>query len=131
MRDRIQSLVSKLFATAGRRDPGALVVLLTEDVALTFGNAPTLHGREAVRDSLEGFFTLIEGMSHEVLGVWIASTVVTVENRVGYVDKFNRKFSYPACDVLKFRDELISDVRIYVDNHDMFAPPPAVEDGAV
>jgi ketosteroid isomerase-like protein len=69
-------------------------------------------------------------MDHRVVGIWQCGDCMTVETRVTYVDVFGRTFSYPGCDLLFLRDGLISEVRIFVDNHELFIPPAAATPAA-
>jgi hypothetical protein len=50
---------------------------------------------------------------------------VTAETRVFYVDVHGREFDCPGCDVFLLRDGALAEVRIFVDNHVLFTPPPA------
>lgn len=121
------ALVEKFFAAADSRQPQSFVRLLTTDVAWTFGNMPTVHGREAVASLLGGFFEHVAEMSHRIVGVWTAAECVTAETRVRYVDRFGRRFEFPGCDVLFYDGELVREVRIFVDNHELFVPPSATD----
>jgi ketosteroid isomerase-like protein len=118
-----EALARKFFAAADSREPVQLVTLLTEDVKWTFGNAPTTVGREPIVQALTPFFEYVTKMDHRIVGIWQCGDCMTVETRVTYVDVFGRTFSYPGCDLLFLRGGLISDVRIFVDNHELFIPP--------
>jgi ketosteroid isomerase-like protein len=119
-----ESLVHEFFRAADARDPQAQGQLLTDDVVWTFGNMPTLRGRVAVMSTLATFFKHVVDMSHRVVGLWRCGECRTVEVRVRYRDQFGRTFEFPACILLFARDTLIHEVRVFVDNHELFLPPP-------
>ena len=123
-----ETLVRNFFAAADAREPARLVELLTEDVRWTFGNAPTTIGREPIVQALTPFFEYVRQMDHRIVGIWHSAECITVETRVTYVDVFGRSFTYPGCDLLFLRDGLFSEVRIFVDNHELFVPPAAPAD---
>jgi ketosteroid isomerase-like protein len=120
-----ETLVRNFFAAADSREPGRLVQLLTEDVSWTFGNAPTTVGRGPIVQALTPLFEYVKQMSHEIVGIWESGDCVTVETRVTYVDMFGRSFTFPGCDILFLREARICEVRIFVDNHELFIPPAA------
>ena len=120
-----EALARQFFATADQREPDQLVRLLTEDVKWTFGNSPKTVGREPVVQALTSFFEYVKQMDHRIVGIWQCGDCMAVETRVTYIDVFGRTFSYPGCDLLFLSDGLISEVRIFVDNHEMFIPPAA------
>lgn len=116
-------LVRRFFRAADSRDAAGFVQVLTPDVRWVFGNAPALHGREAVREALSGFFSYVREMDHEIVGIWESPECITAETRVRYVDQFGRTFSFPGCDLLFLSGNLFREVRIFVDNHELFLPP--------
>jgi ketosteroid isomerase-like protein len=120
-----ETLVRNFFAAADLREPARLVQLLTEDVKWTFGNAPTTVGRDPIVQALTAFFEYVKQMDHRIVGIWECGDCVTVETRVTYVDMFGRSFTFPGCDLLFLRGALVSEVRIFVDNHELFIPPAA------
>lgn len=123
-----EKLIRNFFSAADAREPAQLVRLLTADVSWTFGNSPTTVGREAIVAALTPFFEYVQKMDHRIVGIWESGDCATVETRVTYVDVFGRSFTFPGCDILFLRDGLISDVRIFVDNHELFVPPAAQPD---
>ncbi len=120
-----EALVRNFFAAADSRNPQELTRLLTEDVAWTFGNWPTTRGRQAVIDALTPFFSHVVEMRHRIVGIWQCGDCITAETRVTYRDQFGRDFEFPGCDLMFLDGELFRDIRIFVDNHEMFLPPAA------
>ena len=118
-------IIREFFRAADQRDPAAFVQRLTEDVIWRFGNLPATRGRAAVRDSLTLFFQHVREMSHHIVGIWSEGGVTTAETHVKYHDQFGRRFEFPSCNIFFLHGDLICEVRIFVDNHELFLPPPA------
>jgi hypothetical protein len=119
----LEKLVRNFFRAADLREPETFAQVLTPTVTWRFGNWPTLHGRAAVAAALTDFFQHAREMEHAIVGIWGTDDVVTVETRVTYLDAYARRHTYPGCDILFFEGDLIREVRIFVDNHEMFIPP--------
>ena len=120
-----EDLVREFFRAADTRDPSQLLRCLTDEVAWTFGNAPTTRGRAAVAEALTPFFQHVVEMRHRIVGIWSCGDCIAVETRVHYRDQFGRAFDFPGCDLLFVEGVSIREVRIFVDNHELFLPPTA------
>jgi ketosteroid isomerase-like protein len=110
-------LVHRLFAANDSRDVDAVAAMLTEDVALRFGNAPVVTGRSAVRQASVDFNAMVASVSHEITDLFELSErdVVVVELLVTYKRLDGEQLTLPCCNVFRLRDGLISDYRIYMD----------------
>ena len=62
--------VDKLFHAIDAMDPDAFVAFLTPTGTFTFGNAPPVHGRPAVRELVHGFWQSIRGSAPRSLARW-------------------------------------------------------------
>ena len=70
---------SHLFDDIDSMDPERFTAHLAEDVAMRFGNADPVNGRDTVHDVWAGFCDGIDGVSHDArraLGVASAGIVV-------------------------------------------------------
>jgi len=117
--------IREALAAADTREVPAFVAYLTEDVAFRFGNAPVLRGHAEVARALTAFFEHVRQMRHGVEAIHHCGNVWAVETTAEYRDRFGRAFAFPACNLLVFRGDRISDYRIFVDNSAMFVPPAA------
>jgi ketosteroid isomerase-like protein len=121
-------IAGKFFAAADSRNPDALLGFLAADVAWTFGNMPTVTGHAAVKGSLIPFFEHVIEMRHRITGTWTSGDCLVAETAVFYKDRFGRSFEFPGCTLLFRKRELISEVRVFIDNHALFLPPsPAAQ----
>jgi hypothetical protein len=84
-------------------------------------------GREQVEESVAGFFALIGGLHHEIIGVWSGTweggEVTSVEAEVTYTRKDgSRTQPLPVTSTLRRDGDQIKDYRIFMDVAPLFAP---------
>lgn len=105
-----------LWEDVDRMDAEAWSRHLAPDAVMRFGNADPVHGREACRDALAGFYDQIGGLRHELLGHWVDGSVEIWELSVTYTRKDGRDVTVPAVTIYRTNDDdLIADYRIFVD----------------
>jgi ketosteroid isomerase-like protein len=117
--------VTNFYAAVDSLDVERQNALMTPDVVFRFGNLPAIKGHNSHRIAFGKMLDIIDSMRHEILSVWPCGDCRVVESRVTYGDKFGRSFNFPACTFIFERDGLISELRIFVDNHELFVPPSA------
>ena len=115
--------VTRFYAAVDSLDIERQVALMTPDVVFRFGNTPEIKGHDAQRFFFGKLLDVIVSMRHEIRGIWTSGDCRVVETRVTYVDKLGRNLNYPACTLLFERDGLVREVRVFVDNHELFLPP--------
>ena len=113
--------VAAIFAAIDTFDPDAFVAHLTEDVVFRFANGEPVVGRAAVREAVAGFFTTIDGLSHDLLGRWDVDDVTIVKADVEYARKDGKRVTVPNADVLVFEGDLVRDWQIYIDLAPVYA----------
>lgn len=57
----------QLFDAIDRMDADEFASFLTASARFRFGNAPVVHGREAIRETVAAFFANIRSIDHRVL----------------------------------------------------------------
>lgn len=120
-----ETLIRNFFAAADSLDAERFGAVLPDDIIWRFGNFPTANGRDAVLSQYAMIVDLAETMHHDIIGIWRDQDCITAETRVHYKDRYGRQFSYPGCDIIFVDGSVIKEVRIFVDNHEMFIPPQA------
>lgn len=113
--------VGSIFADIDSLDPDRFVKNLTPDVRFRFGNADTLTGRDAVREAVAGFYTMIDGMKHHIVNVYQDGDTVIGKIDVEYIRKDGRSVTVPNADILQFDGDLVRDWQIYIDLAPVFA----------
>lgn len=105
------------FRAADSLDLGRLLDQHTDDVRLTFGNNPTLVGKEGFGQAIGGLWSMIKGMSHSISGAWSVNNdqVGISEATVQYTRQDDTLFTIKACTTLRRRDGKVADIRIHAD----------------
>lgn len=116
-----EKLIRRYFAAVDSLDFEDQIATVTPDVVFRFGNAPPITGHDALRAANLALLERVASIRHEIVGIWACEGCWSVETKVTYVDKQGRAFSYPACNLHFIRDGLFSEVRIFVDNHELFS----------
>jgi hypothetical protein len=83
-------------------------------------------GREQVEENVSGFFSMIGGLSHEIIGVWSGTweggEVKSVEAEVTYTRQDGtRTQPLPVTSTLRIEDDQIKAYRIFMDVAPLFA----------
>jgi hypothetical protein len=73
-----------MFADIDRMDADAWAAHLADSAVMKFGNGDPVHGRQACRDALAGFYDTIAGVSHEIVEQWRPDGAAIVESNVTY-----------------------------------------------
>lgn len=107
--------MDEVFKTADKMDSVAFSAFLAEDVKFRFSNNDVWTGRQSVVDGLNYLFSKIDGLRHEIKGVYKAGESYAIESIANYTMKDGKVISLPAVSVLKYMGELIGDYRIYMD----------------
>jgi limonene-1,2-epoxide hydrolase len=104
-----------LFAAIDANDAAAFVGFLTDDAVFRFGSAPSVRGRAAVREAVDGFFGTIAGCSHNVTRTLGSGSTLVCEGEVTYRRHNGTEITLPFADVFEYRGDLIAEYRIYMD----------------
>ncbi len=107
--------INNLFASIDCKDAQGFVNLFTEDASFRFGNAPVIHNRKNIREGVSLFFTSIKNLRHRITGFWEKDDVIICEGEVTYTRHDGSELTLPFVDILRMKEKLISDYRIYMD----------------
>ena len=110
-----------LFADIDSMEPDRFAAHLADDVSFRFGNADTVHGRDAVRDVWAGFCETVDGVSHEIVEHFAVGEAVIAESNVTYTKKDGGKVTVPVVTIYRARGDLIDDYRVFIDLAPLFA----------
>jgi ketosteroid isomerase-like protein len=112
----------QMFADIDRMDAGAWASCLAPDAVMRFGNAEPVHGREACRDALAGFYDQIHGLAHDRVAQWEQGEATIVEANVTYTRSDDRQVTVPVVTIYRTNDDdLIADYRVFIDLAPVFA----------
>jgi ketosteroid isomerase-like protein len=116
-----KELATAVFASVDAMKPEAFAEFLTEDGKFTFGNWPAAEGRAATAKTVSDFFAGIDGIRHDITGVWEDGDTATVQLNVTYFRKNGTSVTLPCANIWKRVGDKIQDYRIYMDVNPVFA----------
>ncbi|MFX0574551.1 nuclear transport factor 2 family protein [Nocardia nepalensis] len=115
-------MTAAAFQAVDTLDAEGFAELFSPDGKVTFGNVPTLEGRDAVEAGCAGFFGTIDGMHHDIVNEWVVGKDTIVELTVTYTRKDGRKVSIPVVSIWTVDDSgLIDEYRVFFDLAPVFA----------
>ncbi|MDD5596276.1 MAG: nuclear transport factor 2 family protein [Candidatus Omnitrophica bacterium] len=112
---KMKDWLNQLFTAIDRKDVDAFVTFFCADAKFRFANAPVVCNRENIRNTVSLFFSSIKGLQHRMLAVWQENDVVICEGEVIYTTNNDRKVTLPFVDIIRLKNELIADYRVYID----------------
>jgi hypothetical protein len=115
-------LLTEYYDAMETNEPGCYGTYYSDDMTLTFGNSPTIEGRENVIAAFAEVLKRVRSLHHDLVNVWEQDGGVVVYESVGVWNLFDgTKIAINACTVLTLVDGKFADQRIYVDNAPVFA----------
>jgi ketosteroid isomerase-like protein len=115
-----QTWIKDLFEAVDSLDANKFVGFLTDDAVFRFANAAPVEGKEVIRGALNGFFSSINGMKHEILECWQQDSTVICRGEVTYTKKDASEFTIPFANFLKTKGELVKDYLVYMDASQLY-----------
>ena len=94
---------------------------VTDDIACTMFNGPTMNGREELKRGLEQFWQMIEGMNHRFVTVIEQGDMTMFEAAVSYARKDGKEVELRIATALQRRGNQASAIRVYGDASPLFA----------
>jgi SnoaL-like domain len=113
-----------MFEDIDRMDAAAWANWLTDDARFRFGNGDETTTRDAARQGLADFYSLIGGVSHRMLDHWENGATTIVRSEVTYTrqDAGTVTVTVPIVTIYRERDDgKIDDYRVYGDVAPVFA----------
>ncbi len=118
--------VVDFFRAIDSMDVSTLTKAFAEDGTFRFGNSETAVGRQQVEQSLAAFFSMIEGLSHDITGAWSGDweggEVKIVEAEVTYTRKDGTSTqALPVTSTIRMDGDGIKNYRVFMDLAPLFA----------
>jgi len=111
-----------LFAAIDAQDAERFAGYLAEDVVFRFGNAEPVHGRAAAQAAVDGFFSAVRALRHELVGAWATGEVVACHGEVTYTRHYGGELRVPFANILRMDGERVGEYLIFADTSALFAP---------
>ena len=110
-------LLTEYYAAMETNDPSRYSTYYADDMTLTFGNSPTITGRQNVIAAFAQVLGKVRSLHHDLVNVWEQRDGVILYESVGVWNLLDgTKIAINACTVLTVADGKFTDQRIYVDN---------------
>jgi ketosteroid isomerase-like protein len=124
MADRIPGSMSdtcvRLFGRGEAFDSEGFIGFFTDNPMYQFGNGAPCLTKAAIKASIDGFFGAVDALYHDVRNLWEVGDVVFVEMDVIYWRKDGTSIRLPCSDILRFENDKIQELRIYMDANPIF-----------
>ena len=117
----VREFAAKVFAAVDTMDDKQLLAFLTEDGSFVFANAEPLVGHSEIGAGVRPFFSMLTGISHDLIEVWRCDDTIISQLTVTYTRQDGSELTFPGVTIWKMECNLISSYRIYVDNSALFA----------
>ncbi|MFI6956573.1 nuclear transport factor 2 family protein [Nocardia sp. NPDC050408] len=93
----------------------------TEDITLTFGNDPAIHGREKLLEVFIPILRRVRSLHHDIANAWEDGDVIIVE-AIGVWNLLDgRSVSANAVDIFVLTDGRFAEHRMVADNTPLFS----------
>ncbi|MDQ3021195.1 MAG: nuclear transport factor 2 family protein [Bacteroidota bacterium] len=116
----MEEKIESLFNDIDEMDADKFASYLDDDVSFRFGNAPTVVGKKAVRDAVDGFFKSIKGIAHKKLKMWLHPDSIIYQGIVTYTRHDGSKVTLPYLNLFFLNGEKIKEYLIYMDVNPLF-----------
>ncbi len=117
---RTDDWVRALFDRVDAKDTNGWLEYLSSDARFCFGNAPPVKGKRAIGDVVDGFFSSLSALRHEIAEIWMPAGAVICRGAVTYTRPDESTLTVPFANVLKLDgDGLIREYLIYADTSNL------------
>ncbi|KRE73046.1 MULTISPECIES: nuclear transport factor 2 family protein [Micrococcaceae] len=109
--------LTEYFAVMEKKDYERLGDYFADDITLTFANAPTVKGKDAVLAQMAEIGGKVGSLAHPLVNVWQEEggiVALEVDSAWHFLDGV--EVTLRACSIFTIADRKFTDQRIYVDN---------------
>ena len=111
----------KLFVAIDAMDTEGFLGFIAADAEFRFGSAPPIQGHDGIREAIDGFYSSIAALSHDLQRIVAQDDTVICEGEVTYTRHDGSTITLPFCNVFETDDGLITLYRIYIDIAPLYA----------
>lgn len=113
--------VQQLFQSIDAMDTPKFMTYFAEGAQFRFGNAPPAIGKDAIQKAVDGFFTTIKRIRHNILNTWTHPDTVILQGEATYTRHDDSQLTLPFVNIFGMKDSLIKDYLIYMDITPLYA----------
>ena len=111
----------KLFVSIDAMDTESFLGFIAADGSFRYASAPPVRGHAAIGEAVNGFYSSIAGLRHDVRRQLSDGNAVVCEGEVTYTRHDGSAVTLPFANVFEVADGLISVYRIYIDVGPLYA----------
>ncbi|MGV1049683.1 MAG: nuclear transport factor 2 family protein [Solirubrobacterales bacterium] len=93
----------------------------TDDAVVSFNDNPPAEGKEQIRETIGGFWQMIDGLSHEIKSRYEDGDTVVLESDVHYTRKDGQEVTVKTASVLHRDGDKVDRLTFYNDPSPIFA----------
>ncbi len=116
--------ITELFTAIDAMDTATFLSKLAPDAEFCFGNAPPVRQGQQIGAAVDGFFSTIAGLRHELTNFIADGASIACEGIVTYTRHDGTTVTLPFADTFAFDGDLIESYRIYIDIGPLYATTP-------
>ena len=109
-------LLTSYYAAMEANRPSEFGAYYAPDMTLTFGNSPTIRGKDEILAAFSTMLDRVSSLGHELTNVWQDDGTVYFESLGRWTLRGGDVLEIKAASVITVRDGKFVDQRIYVDN---------------
>ena len=110
-------LLTDYFDAMEVKDHERLGTYYADNISLTFANAPTITGRDAMLEQMTSLLGKVKSLAHPLINVWQEDdNVIIFEVTSIWRLHDDTEIKINACSIFTLVDGKFTDQRIYVDN---------------
>ena len=119
MTDRIPATMTdtciRLFGREEAFDSEGFISFFTDSPVYQFGNGLPCLTKDAIKGLTDGLLGTVVALYHDIRSLSEVNNMVFVEMDVTYWRKDGTSITLPRADILRFKDDMIEELRIYMD----------------
>lgn len=117
-------ILKQVFLAGESMNIDNFVKFFSNDAVYRFGNPPVVFGHEGIKQSSIDFLKKVEGLHHHIKNIWeIQNDEIVVELEVTYIRYDGKVFTLPCCDIIRFQDNKIKEMLIFMDISPVYKTP--------
>jgi ketosteroid isomerase-like protein len=119
-------ILKRLFVAGESMNLDNFVEFFTDDAVYQFSNFPVVYGPQGIRAASLAFLQKVEGLHHHIENVWeMEDGSAVCELQTTYVRHDGAVFTLPCSDIIRFKDDKIQELLIYMDISPVYNTPEA------
>ena len=119
---KLIDIVRQMFKAGESMNVENFVKFYTNDALYQFGNFPVAYGPQGIREASVDFLNKVEKVYHHMKNMWqVGNDTVVAEMEVTYIRHDGQVFTLPCCDTIKFKEDKVQELRIYMDINPVFS----------